>query len=246
MKVNSSVTRTTKIVATVGPATLDPLVFNQLIAEGVDYVRINTKYGDYRQYDIVLSNIKANGCLSSVPIIFDIKTPDVLEYAKEHNITVIALSFAKDAEHVKQIRKIIPRGFLIAKIESLDGLNNLNEIIDASDGIMIARGDLGSVMPLERIPVVQKDITYETLSKNKFLITATEMLSSMTKNPVPTRAEASDIANAVLDHSSAVMLSEETAIGKYPVEAVRFMRRVIEETEDWEKKNTVQKFARTR
>lgn len=102
---------------------------------------------------------------------------------------------------------------------------------------MVARGDLGEAVSLEKVPPLQKEFTIKTLSKNKFLVTATEMLLSMTENPRPTRAEVSDVANAVFDYSSAVMLSEETAIGKFPVEAVSYMRRIIEEAEKWRNKN---------
>ncbi len=98
---------------------------------------------------------------------------------------------------------------------------------------MVARGDLGEAVSLEKVPPLQKDFTIKTLAKGRFLVTATEMLLSMTNNPHPTRAEVSDVANAVFEHSSAVMLSEETAIGKYPVETVAYMRKIIVEAENW-------------
>jgi len=242
VKNNSTLARVTKIVATVGPVTLDFSIFKQIITEGVDYIRINTAYGNYEQYDLILRNIKEVEDIRTIPILFDIKTTNVLEYAIKNNINMIAISFAKDATHIQEIRKIIPDGFLIAKIESLDGLKNLDEIISAADGIMIARGDLGLAIPLEKVPLIQKQIIYQTIKKKKFLITATDMLLSMTQNSLPTRAEASDVANAVLDHSCALMLSEETAIGKHPIDAVRFMRRMIEETEWWERNNELTNF----
>ena len=101
---------------------------------------------------------------------------------------------------------------------------------------MVARGDLGTAVSLEKVPPLQKEFTIKTLEKGKFLVTATEMLLSMVNNPLPTRAEVSDVANAVFENSSAVMLSEETAIGKYPVNAVRMMRKIIVEAEKWKNK----------
>jgi len=122
---------------------------------------------------------------------------------------------------------------LISKIETLKGIDNFEQILDVSDGIMVARGDLGKAFPLETIPIHQKELTLATLVRNKFLIIATEMLLSMVQNPKPTRAEISDVANAIFDNVSAVMLSEETAIGKYPIQSVNYMRRVIDEIEKW-------------
>jgi pyruvate kinase len=132
------------------------------------------------------------------------------------------------------MRSLLPETFLISKIESKRGVENFDEILAASDGIMIARGDLGVAESLEKVPPMQKDFTNKAKVKDKFLITATEMLLSMVDNPEPTRAEVSDVANAVFDNSSAVMLSEETAIGKYPVETVIMMRKIIVEAEKWQ------------
>jgi pyruvate kinase len=120
---------------------------------------------------------------------------------------------------------------LIAKIENKKGVKNLEEIIDVSDGIMVARGDLGVSLPIYEIPVLQKTIINACRKKNKISITATQMLESMTYSLRPTRAEVSDVANAVLDGSDYVMLSGETAIGDYPVETVAMMKKVIEFTE---------------
>jgi len=223
----------TKIIATIGPASLNPQVFQDLITEGVDYIRINTAYGDEQQHDLILNNLKSSQTQKKVQAILDIKDLSKLNYALKHDIQTIALSFVESPSQIKEVRKQIPDAFVISKIESGVGVKNFKAILDASDGIMVARGDLGKSVSLEKVPPLQKEFTNETLEKGKFLITATEMLLSMVNNPEPTRAEVSDVANAVFDHSSAVMLSEETAVGKYPVEAVRMMRKIIKEAEKW-------------
>lgn len=223
----------TKIIATIGPATLDPSIFKDLVNKGIDYIRINTSYGDDKQYDQILHNLEIAKPHKEIKVILDIKEFEKLDYALKHDIHTIALSFAETEGQIDTIRNRIPEAFVISKIETQNGVDNFDRILDSSDGIMIARGDLGTAVLLEKVPPLQKRFTYKTLAKNKFLITATEMLLSMTGNPTPTRAEVSDVANAVFDRSSAVMLSEETAIGKYPVEAVRMMRKIIVEAEKW-------------
>lgn len=227
----------TKIIATIGPATLDTTIFTNLIAAGVDYIRINTSYGDYSQYDSILSNLEKTKHERLVKVMLDVKEMKVLEYALKNDITIIALSFAQNSENIEEIRGRIPNAHVISKIESKEGVVNFDTILHASDGIMIARGDLAKAESLEKVPPLQKDLTYKTLAEGKFLITATEMLLSMVENPEPTRAEVSDVANAVFDNSSAVMLSEETAIGKHPVEAVTMMRKIIVEAEKWKYKS---------
>jgi pyruvate kinase len=222
----------TKIIATIGPATLSPQVFQQLVDTGIDYIRINTSYGDTTQYDQILDNLK-NSNAAHIQVIYDLKQIEKLDYAIEHDIAHIAVSFVENADSINKVRGFIPDAFIIAKIESEVGVRNFNNILSVSDGIMVARGDLGKAVSLEKVPPLQKEFTQKTLENGKFLVTATEMLLSMTDNPQPTRAEVSDVANAVFDHSSAVMLSEETAIGKYPVEAVAMMRRIITEAEAW-------------
>ncbi|MEN8108440.1 MAG: pyruvate kinase [Pseudomonadota bacterium] len=150
-----------------------------------------------------------------------------LGFAAENDIDYIAASFVQSADDIKTMREIladkdvaIP---IIAKIENKAGVENLDEIVAAADGIMVARGDLGVELPLADVPSTQKMIIRMTVTNGKPVITATQMLASMEHNPKPTRAEASDVANAILDGTSAVMLSGETAVGKYPVEAVSTM-----------------------
>lgn len=221
----------TKIIATIGPASLNYNIFEKIIAEGASHVRINTAYGDYKQYDQILSNLKAIGS-NNIKVVFDIKKFDVLEYFNKNNLDIVAHSFTESADELNKIRKIAPKAFVISKIESKAGVTNFEEILESSDGVMVARGDLGEAITLEKVPCFQKDFTKKTVRASKFLVAATEMLLSMTNDETPTRAEVSDVANAVFDGASAVMLSEETAIGKYPVESVRYMRKIIEEAEN--------------
>jgi pyruvate kinase len=158
-----------------------------------------------------------------------------LLFAVDHEIDYIAASFVRTARDVAEIRKLledhgaqIP---VIAKIENREAVRNLEEIVSASSGTMVARGDLGVELPLQEVPIVQKKIIRTTVMNGRPVITATQMLDSMERNPIPTRAEVSDVANAILDGTSAVMLSGETAQGAYPVEAVRTMAALAMEAE---------------
>lgn len=150
-------------------------------------------------------------------------------------VDYVALSFVRDAADVQEARKfMLEQGKdipLIAKIEKHEALRNIDEIIEAVDGILVARGDLGVETPLEKVPRVQKMLIEKSNRAARPVITATQMLRSMVENPRPTRAEVTDVANAVLDGTDAVMLSEETAVGKYPVETVRMMSRIVEDAE---------------
>jgi pyruvate kinase len=158
-----------------------------------------------------------------------------LSFAAENDVDYIAASFIQDADEVNRMREIlIDKGVdipIIAKIENRAGINNLEAIVAAADGIMVARGDMGVELPMADVPSMQKKIIRITVSNGKPVITATQMLASMEHNPKPTRAEASDVANAILDGSSAVMLSGESAMGDYPVEAVRTMDMLAIRTE---------------
>ena len=153
-----------------------------------------------------------------------------LNFAAENDVDYIAASFVQSADDIYKMREIligkdalIP---IIAKIENKAGVANMEEIVDAADGIMVARGDLGVELPLADVPPTQKKLIRTTVSNGKPVITATQMLASMEHNPKPTRAEASDVANAILDGTSAVMLSGETAVGKYPLEAMRTLATI--------------------
>lgn len=172
----------------------------------------------------------------SLPNVMDQDVKDI-RFGCKHGIDVIALSFTRSPSHIEEVRKILASEkredvLLIAKIENFEGIENLDSIIEASDGIMVARGDLGVELPLHKVPQFQKEIIYKTYLGGKPSITATQMLESMIDNPRPTRAEVSDVANAAYDSSSAVMLSGETAVGKYPIECVEAMKTITSEVEN--------------
>lgn len=157
-------------------------------------------------------------------------------FAIEQDFDFIAASFVRTAEDVHQIRRILQEHggdniLIIAKIENNQGIEHIDEIIDAADGIMVARGDMGVEIPMEDVPVIQKVIIKKVYNAGKMVITATQMLDSMMTHPRPTRAEATDVANAIYDGTSAIMLSGETAAGEYPVEAVQTMHRIALRTE---------------
>jgi pyruvate kinase len=157
-------------------------------------------------------------------------------FALKHNADFIANSFVRNADDMKPLIRILEEEKksgcrLIAKIEDRAGIDNLPSILEVCDGIMVARGDMGISIPLWTVPVVQKYIIKKCRSRKKFVITATQMLESMVENPIPTRAEVSDVANAIIDGSNYVMLSAETAIGQYPAQAVEMMGNIITFTE---------------
>ncbi len=155
-----------------------------------------------------------------------------LDFAVAHELDALALSFVRRADDIDQMRLLVPKTMLIvAKIEKDVALQNIEEILRASDAVMVARGDLGVELPFEQVPIAQKKIIAMANRMGRPVITATQMLESMIENPRPTRAEASDVANAILDGTDAVMLSAETAAGAYPRLAVEAMRRIITEIE---------------
>ena len=179
--------------------------------------------------------INLPGVAVSVPALSE-KDESDLRWGLRAGADLIALSFVRDAADVTRVHEIMAEEGrkvpVIAKIEKPQAVDNLEEIIDAFDGIMVARGDLAVELPLEAVPIVQKEAVELCRRMAKPVIVATQMLESMTYSPVPTRAEASDVANAVLDGTDAVMLSGETSVGKYPVLTVQTMARIVESTED--------------
>ncbi|MFC1845939.1 pyruvate kinase [Chloroflexota bacterium] len=160
---------------------------------------------------------------------------DHLNFGIKHDVDFIALSFIQDAEDILKIRRFLEEKnvskMLIAKIERREALDKLDEILEVADGVMVARGDLGIEIPIQKVPMAQKAIVQKCNSLGKPVIVATQMLESMVDSPRPTRAEVTDVANAIFDGTDAVMLSEETAVGHYPVEAVDMMTQVALETE---------------
>lgn len=170
----------------------------------------------------------------SMPYISDADREDIL-FGVNMGFDFIAASFVRTKEDILDIRRILDENKspikIIAKIESLQGIQNLEEILSVSDGIMVARGDMGVELPLEEVPIIQKKMIKMAVGAGKHVITATQMLESMIENPRPTRAEANDVANAIYDGTTAIMLSGESAAGKYPVEAVATMAKIAERTE---------------
>ncbi len=187
----------------------------------------------------VVSNnkgINVPGVDLSMPYISPQDEKDIL-FGIEHGFDFVAASFVRTAGDVLQVRRILKEHDcesmnIIAKIENKQGVQHIDEIIDVSDGIMVARGDMGVEIPTEEVPVIQKKIIKKVYEAGKQVITATQMLDSMINNPRPTRAEATDVANAIYDGTSAIMLSGETAAGKYPVKALKMMVRIAARTED--------------
>ena len=178
--------------------------------------------------------VNVPGVVLSMPYISEVDRSDIL-FGIEMGYEFIAASFARTKEDILQVRAILDEHNcpmkIIAKIENMQGIMNLEEILEVSDGIMVARGDMGVEIPLEEVPVLQKKMIKLANAQGKHVITATQMLESMIKNPRPTRAETTDIANAIYDGTTAIMLSGESAAGLYPVEAVKTMARIAESAE---------------
>jgi len=171
--------------------------------------------------------------LPGVKLLIDVVTDkdlDFVDFGLKEGVDAFSVSFVEKAEDIVKVKEFARKKgkpiYVVAKIEREEAVNNIDEILDVADAIMIARGDLGVQIPLEEVPVVQKQLIHKANLLGRPVITATQMLESMTENVRPTRAEVTDVANAILDGTDAVMLSEETAIGRYPVETVRMMARI--------------------
>ena len=182
----------------------------------------------------------APGVILDIPYVSEVDREDI-KYAARNNGDYLAISFVSCKEDVLQVKEILKEENsdikIICKIESKAGVENLDEILDVCDGIMVARGDLGEEVPMALLPVYQKEMIKKAREHGKIAIVATEMLESMIKNPRPTRAEVTDVANAVLDGTDAIMLSGESTIGAYPVEAVSYMASISEDAEMYSEKN---------
>lgn len=332
--------RRTKIIATIGPASVDPAVLRELIYAGVDVFRLNFSHGTHESHRAAAEAIREAGsecgrdvsilqdlcgpkircgeiennaveliagqetCITTSTVVgtatrfsctykgltkdavpghrillndglmelevlavagddvrcrvvcggtlsshkginlpgMELSTPSVtakdmkdLAAGVDIGVDFVALSFVRQAEDVLKVRRAVEKRdnppLIIAKIEKPEGVRNIDAILEAADGIMIARGDLGVEMPISQVPILQKRLIREAHIKDKLVITATQMLESMIQNPVPTRAEVSDVANAIFDGTDAVMLSAESAVGLYPVQSVKMLDRVARDTE---------------
>jgi len=233
--------RRTKIIATIGPASVNASTLAQLIEAGADVFRLNFSHSDREWHTAAIDAIRAASAAAGreVAILGDTDGPDDLDqvdFSAERGIDLLAISFVSSAADVERAaERLRERGAsipLIAKIEKREAADAVEEILRVADGgIMVARGDLGEQLPLAEVPALQKRLIRAAGRRSKPVITATEMLASMVSAPSPTRAEVTDVANAIYDGTDAVMLSEETAIGAHPVESVRVMDRIARATE---------------
>lgn len=244
-----------QIIATIGPASKVPGILKAMIESRMDIARINFAWfpeDDEERVDLIRAT--AYECGRTIPIIADLPGPrvqqrdghtydgsasasipekdkQILQVCVEKHIEYVALSFVGSGEEVRRYREMI-RSYngsqkIIAKIERRDAVTAIDSIIRESDAVMIARGDLGKEVPLEEVPFVQRMIISKANAARKPVITATQMLLSMTDHAEPTRAEVADVEEAIRGGSDAVMLSEETASGRFPVEAVAMMERIL-------------------
>jgi pyruvate kinase len=246
----------TKVIATIGPASENKEVITELIKHNLNIARLNFSWNTHEAHKQVIENIRTSSkeCGIDIEIMQDLSGPreqtgkdhhfggeekgevitkkdkDDLHFGIEQNVDYIALSFVGDANDIIELRNLIKEKGgnqkIIAKIERKIAVENIDEILDVSDGIMVARGDLGNEYPLEELPFIQHRIIEKCNKKNKMVIVATQMMLTMVENPNPSRAEVSDVAYAIIDGADAVMLSEESATGKYPVEAVMMMEKI--------------------
>jgi len=241
--------RHAKIVCTLGPASSSPEVIERILKAGMDIARLNLAYGTLEEHSQLISEVRllsqklklSTGILLDLPglkrRVGDIRAVfnEHLDFAHSQKVDFVALSFISSARQVKEVKALLKNMNasmpVIVKIEQARALGRSGAILEASDGIMVARGDLALEITIEKVPLAQKQLIKEANSRGKSVITATQMLESMVRSTTPTRAEATDVANAVLDGSDALMLSEETAIGSYPVEATETMARIALEAE---------------
>lgn len=317
----------TKIIATIGPASMSKTILKKMFLAGMNCARINTAHGDFIQYKKMIENIRS---VSKIPIMLDIKGPEIrvktnssvelrkgetvevgfdknspvrftynlyneikkgtlilmedgevktkvfdkvngklilkavsgctikdsksinipsiklktpalskkdkesIKFAIRNKVPYIALSFTRNAEDVNRIKRLMKGSNIgvISKIENFEGIENIDEIIDVSEGVMVARGDLGIEIEFEKLPMFQKEIIAKCNRHGKIVIVATQMLQSVIENPRATRAEISDVANAILDGADSVMLSGETAVGRYPINAINIMKKIALEVEN--------------
>ncbi len=212
-----------------------------LIADGSVHLRVLETNGVLARCEVIVGGpvsdrkgINLPGVAISTPSLSKKDIADA-HFGVDKGVDFFALSFVRQARDVLRLRHLLEevdaRQPIVAKIEKPEGWQNIDSILEECEGVMVARGDLGVEMAIERVPAIQKTMIEKARARGRFVITATQMLESMVESPVPTRAEVSDVANAIYDGTSAIMLSAETSAGKYPVEAVRVMARIACETE---------------
>lgn len=245
-----------QIVSTLGPASRDENLIRRMALSGMDVVRLNLSWGTYDEHREYIR--KTRGLERNIPIIFDLSGPRIQDEAGHHinpesteiitekdlrdlqfgideGVEYFALSYVGEAQDILKLKEHIKNyggeAKVIAKIERDEALENFDEILLVSDAIMIARGDLGNEVPVETIPWYEKELIKKCKLAKKPVIVATQMMTSMMEKPEPTRAEVTDVFFAIENGADAVMLSDETAIGSYPVETVEIMDRVIREAE---------------
>jgi len=241
--------RHVKIVCTLGPASSSPEVVEGMLKGGMDIARLNLAYGTLEEHGRLISEVRLlsqklkrpTGILLDLPglkrRVGDIRAVfnDHLKFAKSQGVDFIALSFISSMRQVKEVKALLKEMNtdipVIVKIERAQALEQSSPMLEVSEAMMVARGDLALEISIEKVPLAQKQLIKEANRQGKSVITATQMLESMVQSTTPTRAEATDVANAILDGSDALMLSEETAIGSYPVEATEMMARIALEAE---------------
>jgi len=241
--------RHVKLVCTLGPASSSSEILEGMLKAGMNVARLNLAYGTLEEHTRLISEVRSlserlslnTGVLVDLPGLKrrsgDVRAVfgDHLEFAIANRADLVALSFLTSARQVEEVKGLL-QGMkapvpVIAKIEQAQALRESRALLEISEGVMVARGDLALQISIEKVPLAQKHLIREANRLGKPVITATQMLESMVRSPGPTRAEATDVANAVLDGSDALMLSEETAIGGYPVEATEMMARISLEAE---------------
>lgn len=251
----------TKIIATLGPASEKDTIVNDLIKHKVNMFRLNFSWGTHEWHRGHINNIKkiSANYNTKVDIMQDLSGPRIqdveghrfdrekcggiitekdkgdLAFGVMEGVDYVAMSFVGCAEDVIELKNLIAslggKQKVLSKIERIEAINNIDEIIDVSDGIIIARGDLGNEIPIEEIPFVQHKIINKCNQAGKMVIVATQMLYSMVENNIPTRAEVSDVAYAIIDGADGILLSDETARGKYPVESIEILERIATNAE---------------
>jgi pyruvate kinase len=241
--------RHVKIVCTLGPASSSPEVIEGMLKGGMDVARFNLAYGTLQEHSQLISEVRSLSQKLKLPVGILLDLPGLkrshgdikavfgqhLDFALTEDADFVALSFISSVQQVREVKQLLRKMKadipVIVKIEKARALEESGAILETGEGIMVARGDLALDISIEKVPMAQKRLINEANRQGKPVITATQMLESMVRSATPTRAEAADVANAVLDGSDALMLSEETAIGSYPVEATETMVKIALEAE---------------